>query len=168
MVTQHTRFPNLRDAYSKSGQTPLSTWILYFHTSAEWLSVWALLNKNVHNIDEGAPFFYTKPYIANFALELIVKARIAFSDATFNPRANGHRTSQNIIQYQSVSPILKRVANDSDLIDLIKEYQNTIETRFGETAVQTDSDEEAQIIELVREIRDEMITLTGVSPNIVS
>jgi len=163
-----TRFSNLQTAYEQSGYTPLSPWILYFHASAEWLNVWTLLRDNVDNMSMGGPFFYSKPHVLHFSLELIVKARIAYSDMAFNPKTNSHKTSLNIIQHQSVSPIFRQVAADQNLMNLIREYENTVDTRFGETIVQNDGDDEELTVKLVREIRDEMILMTSVSPLVSS
>ncbi len=160
----NTKFTKLKEAYAQIGATPIKPWVLYFHTSAEWLNVWNLLNNNMDNLEVGGPFFYAKPHVAHFSLELIVKARISYSDSTFVPSANSHHTSRNILQHQAISPIFQEVAANNALLDLIKEYEKTLDTRFGETSVQTKGSDEAQIVNLIRRIRDEMILLTKVTP----
>ena len=63
--------------------------------------------------------------------------------------------------YEIKIPIFSEIAQNQKLFDLIKEYEKTLDTRFGETAVQLEGTDTKLMLETVHRLREEMTKRTG-------
>jgi hypothetical protein len=101
-------------------------------------------------------FFYVKPWIVSFCLELFIKSITSYEDKSFNSKKYSHAVTKIITDYKDSIPIFKRIANDSALFNLILEYEKTIDTKFGETSVQIDGDDQMKLVRLIHELNNEL------------
>lgn len=150
----------LSTAYAQAHATPGPAWAMYFHAGTEWLQLWQLIDERRYD-DTAGPLFYVEPHVVHFCVELFVKALIIQSEPTFDPKTNGHRTLDNIIQHSSASPLFAKILADKQLAYLVREYEKTVDTRFGETSVQIDGEDTRRMIGLAYEMRVELCGKTG-------
>ena len=139
-------------------------WPMFFHVGTDWLMTWQVLTdlrRDGKNAGLVPSPFYVDNYIVHFCLELFTKSLVDYSVPGFNPKEFSHRTLQYIQKYEFVSPIFAKVTSDADLCALIREYQNTVDTRFGETYVLGEKSDVDKMMSLVYEIRAEICTKTG-------
>lgn len=105
--------------------------------------------------------FYVVPQIAAFCLELYTKTLVAFKITPFDGKKYSHKTTNLLVDYKDKVPFLRFITDDNELMKLIKEYENTIDTKYAETYVQSDSEDRQKIIDSAMKIRQEILKLTG-------
>ncbi len=140
---------------------PKTEWSQFPIAGDAWLESLRILIDNKKQISWGV--FYVIPQIVAFCLELFVKAIAAHEDVSFDAKTYRHKTNEILINYASRISLFKKLLNDKTLMNLIKEYQKTIDTRFGGTYVSIDGDDQQKIIDTVYELRREMYRRTKVS-----
>lgn len=134
-------------------------WSNYFRAGDAWLQSLQVLDDNKKQIGWGV--FYVKPWIVSFCLELFIKAIVSHENNSFNGKDYSHETSKIIKKYASKISLLEKILKDKKLMVLIKEYEKTLDTKFGETYVSIKGDDQNRIIDTVDEIRSEMCRRTG-------
>ena len=150
MKTKFTKF-------SDSDHIP--NWSNFFRAGDSWLQSLQVLDDNKDNIGWG--IFYVKPWVVAFCLELFVKSIAAHEDSTFEGKEYYHRTTKIIEKYKNIIPIFEKIFSNHPLFLIMKEYENTIDTKFGETSVSIDGDDQNKLIEMVYELRGEICKRTG-------
>lgn len=149
MKTKFTKF-------TKESNIP--KWESFFTAGDAWLQSLQVLNDNKDDIGWG--IFYVKPWVIAFCLELFVKAIITREDQSFEGKKYSHRTTEIIEKYKNMIPIFEKIFNNHPLFLLIKEHENTIDTKFGETYVSIDGEDQNKLIEVVYELRSEICKKT--------
>lgn len=142
-----------------SKKDSIPKWSNFFTAGDAWLQSLQVLNDNKDSIGWG--IFYVKPWVVSFCLELFVKSIASHEDSTFDGKKYSHRTTEIIKKYKNIIPIFKKIFSDLQLFLLMKEYENTIDTKFGETYVSIDGDDQNKLIEIVHELRSEICKRTG-------
>lgn len=137
----------------------IPTWNNFFRAGDAWLQSLQVLEDNKNQIGWGV--FYVKPWIVAFCLELFVKAIAAHENSSFNGNNYKHETTRILKEYKSKIPIFEKIFEDNQLIELITEYEKTTDTKFGETYVSIDGEDQNRIIETVYELRSEISRRTG-------
>ncbi len=148
MKTKFTKF-------SKENSIP--QWNSFFTAGDAWLQSLQVLND--HKDDIGWGVFYVNPYVVAFCLELFVKAIAAYEDHSFEGKKYFHRTTEIIKKYKKIS-IFKKILNNNSLLLIMKEYESTIDTKFGQTYVSIDGDDQNKLINVVYDLRSEMYKRT--------
>ena len=150
-----TKFPKF------DGSFP-SKWSMFFHTGTEWLQAFQLLEDEKEK-KTGIFLFWVYPHVLYFSLELFVKSLAVHEDSAFDAKKNGfgHSATAIIKAYEIKIPIFSEIAQNQKLFDLIKEYEKTLDTRFGETAVQLEGTDTKLMLETVHRLREEMTKRTG-------
>jgi hypothetical protein len=152
MPTKFSKFP---------GNFP-HNWAKYFHAGTEWLQTFQLL-EDERKKDTGIFLFNVYPHVLYFSLELLVKSLASHEDPSFDAKKHGygHSASKIIKHYGTTIPIFNTIGNDQPLMDLIKEFEKTLDTRFGETTVQLEGADTKLMTDTVYAIRAEMCKRTG-------
>ena len=148
----HTKF-------TKIDKTDFSNWVLWFHAGDAWLNSLEILRDNRDRIFWGV--FYVTPSVVAFCLELFVKSLAAHVDNLFVGKDYPHNTTAIIEKYASSIPVFNKIKTDKHLIKIIKEYEKTKDTRFGETYVSLNGDDQMKLISLIYELRSEICKRTG-------
>jgi predicted DNA-binding protein YlxM (UPF0122 family) len=150
-----TKFPKFDDDFP-------SKWSMFFHVGTEWLQNFQLLDDEREK-PEGIFLFWVYPHVLYFSLELFVKSLASHENAAFDAKKDkfGHSATAIIKAYESKIPLFAKIAQNQKLFDLIKEYEKTLDTRFGETAVQLDRSDTKLMLDTVHELREEMCKRTG-------
>ncbi len=136
-----------------------NSWGSFFHAGSTWLNAFLLLKVDYEK-NPGWFFYYVNPYILCLCLELFIKSLAAHEDPSFKAREYGHDIMGILERYRKI-PLFKKILDDINLIELIKEYKKTIDTRFGETTAQIDGGEATSILATVIALRQEMCVRTG-------
>lgn len=134
-------------------------WSNFFRAGDAWLQSLEVLKKNIEKIGWGV--FYVTPFIIAFCLELFVKAIASHEDNSFNEKAYSHNTDKILKSYSEKISLFKTICKNKKLMLLIKEYQKTIDTKFGETYVSTSGVDQSLIIDTIYELRSEICGRTG-------
>src|SRR5262245_999679 len=139
-----TKFPKLpkEDAHH---------WASFFHSGTEWLQALQLLQSSRDKV--WIP--YVELHILHFCLELFVKALASFHHPEFDAKVErlGHRTADIIEKYKFNVPIFDRISSDNQLMTLIREYQRTVDTRFGGTYIIADAIDANSMLATIRAVR---------------
>lgn len=143
--------------FSKNDE--MQKWSNYFRAGDAWLSSLQILDDNRNESAWGV--FYVNPWVSAFCLELFVKARISFEYIDFDGHRFSHKTTNIIRNFENEIPIFQKIYRNNNLFNLIKEFENTKDTKFGETSVSLDGNDQKKIIDTVYELRDEMCKITG-------
>jgi len=149
-----TKFTKLPDSTPK--------WVQFFHAGTEWLQTFEMLEAEMKK-ETGVILFWVYPHVLYFSLELFVKSLASHVDPTFDARKGGfgHSAAGIIDTYKTTIPIFKEISEDEDLFYLIKEYEKTLNTRFGETSVQIEGSDNQLVINSVYKLREEISKRTG-------
>jgi len=134
-------------------------WARFFHAGDIWLGCLDLLKKYRDEVPWGV--FYAEPFLLSFSLELFVKALVAYEEKTFTKKNQHHFTSKLIIEYQDKISVLKEIANDKSLIDIIIEYEKSVDVKYMETSVELNGDEVKLLLDIVYKLRNDMCKRTG-------
>ncbi len=145
--------------FTKISSNEIPSWDNFFRAGDAWLESLEVLNDNKNSIGWGV--FYVRPSIVAFCLELFVKAIAAHEDKSFNGKKYRHHTTDILDDYKNKISIFFKISNNSELVGLIKEFEKTIDTKFGETYVSTNDNDQQKIIETVYELRKEICKRTG-------
>ncbi len=148
-----TKFPKLDKKFIN--------WSTFFHAGTEWLEIFEILDKET-NKQYGFISFYAYPYILYFSLELFVKSLAKYEDCTFDAKKDGflHSVTDIFVKYKDI-PFFFEIIQNHKLFNLIKEYEKTLNTRFGETAVQINGLDTKLVLETVYKLRGEICKKTG-------
>lgn len=139
----------------------LPVWASFYHAGTDWLNVYEF---HKQHRDNGIPsFMVIDPFIAGLTLELFVKSMAAYHDPTFNPRDYRHQTSKILENYKDKSEIFTEIVNDTELMELIREYQKTVSSRYGTIGGMIPYAEQEKIIATGFQIRQEISKLTKLS-----
>ena len=137
---------------------PISTieqWILFRTAGSAWMETLNLLENNKHEIPW--TMFYVKPWVVSFCIELFIKSIAAHQDKMFNGKKYSHNVTGIIGDYEKSIPTFHKILNDKKLFNLITEYEKTIDTKFGETSINIDGDEQVKLIRLIYDLEKEVI-----------
>jgi hypothetical protein len=150
-----TQFPKFTDNFP-------AKWTMYFHVGTEWLQTFQLL-EDERQKNTGIFLFWVYPHTLYFSLELFVKSLASHENSSFDAKKDGygHSATGIINAYSSAIPIFNNIANNQKLMNLIQEYEKTVDTRFGETAVQLDRADTKLMLDTIHELREEMSKRTG-------
>jgi hypothetical protein len=151
-----TKFPKFQEDFPKK-------WGMLFHAGTDWLQVFQLLEVERQK-PTGIFLFWVYPHVLYFSLELFVKSLASYENSAFNAKKDGfgHSATKIIKAYKKI-PAFNKIYKNKKLFDLIKEYEKTLDTRFGDTSVQMDRTETNLIIQTVYELREEMCKRTGLN-----
>lgn len=136
-------------------------WARFFHAGTEWLQVYELLKEESIKKDVRIIALYVYSYALGIATELFVKSIVARKDPSFNPKRFNHNTADLINAYSSNIPILDTIAKNNKLMELIKSYEDTVDTKFGDTTISIEGKDEQMVLDNVYKIRAEMCKITG-------
>jgi hypothetical protein len=142
----------MRTKFSKLGNHPIPLWSQYLGGADAWLFTYQTLDDHPNEIGWG--MFYVKPYALAFTLELYVKAIVAYSDTSFNAKSFSHKTSEIISAYSNKIDVLKELSDDHELMDIIKEYEKTIDVKFGEMSVAIYGEDTKRLEDTVYKLRE--------------
>lgn len=137
----------------------ISNWDNFFRAGDAWLQSLQVLEDSKNQIGWGV--FYVKPWIIAFCLELFVKAIAAHKDNSFNGNDYNHKTTKILEDYEFKIPVFEKIFKNKELIGLIKEYEKTSDTKFGETYVSINGSDQNKIVNTVYELRSEICKRTG-------
>lgn len=135
-------------------------WSCYFHAGDSWLEIlqWFIDNKERVN---GWSIFYVKPWIVSFCLELYSKSIVSYLDKDSNVRIYQHETSKLLSDFADKISLFSRILENGEIVSLIREYEKTVNTKYGETVMLIDGDDQNKLINLVYELREEACRLIG-------
>jgi len=153
LKTKFVKFSSIKDVH-------YSQWSQFFIAGDSWLEVLQILIDNKDKLYFGR--FYVTPTIVTFCLELYVKTLVS----NLNPLINfkivyKHRIVDIIKDFSDQIPIFNKLIEQEELINLIREFQNTIDARYGQTAVTLNGDDQIKLIDLIYELRNEICKITG-------
>lgn len=151
---------NTKTAFAKFEDDFPKEWMKFSVAGDAWLETLQLLIDNRDN--SGSTIFYVEPSVIALALELFVKALVAHEDETFNAKGFSHATSKIINAYADRIPLLNTIKNDGELMSSIREYEKTMDVKYGEMSIRIGDDRE-KLIDTVFEIRAEMYKRTSVN-----
>ena len=114
-----------------------------------------------NHLGTGWGVFYVEPTIVALCIEMYSKALASNLDGTFRATDFGHNSKKLIVEYQNRLPLFARIAADAEMMDLIAEYQKTMDVKYGEMYVKAPKSEQAQLIALIHELREELCGRTG-------
>jgi len=144
--------------FSKGGHIP--KWRQYFTGAGAWLEVLEILMDNKDRLTWGR-FYAVQPTIM-FCVELYIKAIASYTHKKIKASDYGHDTVKVLNDLSDKIFIFKKIKQNDKLFGLIKEYQKTIyNTRFGETSVSINGEDEAFMIKLAYDLNKEMCVLSG-------
>ena len=130
-------------------------WTRFFYAGTDWLILCEMLKEEREKI-EGKILFNVFPFATGITIELFVKSIVSYEDSSFNPQNKCYRhcTTNIIKDYKNKIPVLCEISNDSHLMKLIKSYEDTIDTKFGDTAISINGDDEKKVIDTAFKIRE--------------
>jgi len=134
-------------------------WSSFYHAGTAWINTYEFLKE--HSEEMASDFMIVDPFIAGLAIELNVKAMAAFHDPLFNPRNYSHDTVKILKEYAPKITLFQEIVNDDSLLMIIKEYQKTVNSRYGTIGGMIPSDEQRRLIDAAYRIRGAMSSLTG-------
>lgn len=137
----------------------IPVWSLYFHAADAWLTSLQTLMDNY--LEAGAAVFYVEPTMVALCIEMYAKSLARHFDNTFQAKSFSHDSQRIITTYQNDLPVFARIANDALLMELIGEYQKTINVKYGEMYVKAPKSEKQLLIDVIFELRDEICQRTG-------
>ena len=138
-------------------------WRQFLSAGTEWIDAYEILQNYKKQNLRVVAVFCVPSFALSMSIECVVKALVSFHDNSFEPFKYGHSTSGIIKDYASVVPILHKISKDILLLNLIKEYENTLNTKFGATYVQMDGAEAEFLLKTACDIRGEVLKASGVS-----
>lgn len=152
----------MKTKFTKFDKSFPDKWSMFFHAGTEWLQLFQLL-EDERKKETGLFLFWVYPHVLYFSLELFIKSLASYENPAFNAKKDGfsHSATAIIINYRNVVSIFDEIFQNQNLFNLIKEYEKTLDTRFGETAVQLDGNETNLIIEIIYKLREDMTKRTG-------
>ena len=160
-MTTITAFPQMA-----FGPTDIPKWIFYFSAGAQWLRTYEIV-RDLKNADRNPDWlYYVEPHALYFAIELFVKAFAAKQNPNFNARADknangkriGHSATSIIEEYRARVPTFDVIAKNQRLFNLIKTYEGTLNTRFGETAVSMEGSDTTLLFDTAESLWNEIET----------
>jgi hypothetical protein len=123
-----------------------------------WLVSYSALARNGGSTTAiGWGVFYVLPFMLSFCLELFVKALVGYENPGFSAKKANHGTAE-LIRSNIHIPVLATIAGDTDLMELIEEYDKVKDIKYGELGVMIDGDEQQQVLAAVLAIRAELET----------
>lgn len=140
-------------------ESNIPKWNNFFRAGDAWLESLQVLDDNKKQIGWGV--FYVKPWIVFFCLELFIKAVVSHEDNSFSGVKYRHKITKIIENYASRISLLDKIFNNEKLMKLLEEYERTVDTKFGETYVSIDGNDQNRIIDKIYEIRSEMCRRIG-------
>lgn len=139
--------------------TNLPSWWSFFSAGDAWLQTYYVIEDNKDKIYTGV--FWVKPWVVAFCLELMVKGIASFYDIQFDGHKYMHHTSRIICDYAGEIDIFQDLSHDSSLMEIIRMYEKTIDTKYAETGGNGDGDEQQRLVDLIHSLRAELSKLTG-------
>lgn len=150
----NTRFSDIHQA-----MPTMSLWSSFYHAGTAWMYTYEFLKGQP--VGAASDFMIVDPFIANLVMELNVKAMAAFHDPLFNPRKYSHNTVKILKDYATKIILFQEIVNDDSLIMIIREYQKTVDSRYGTIGGMIPSDEQRRLVDTAYRIRRAMSALTG-------
>lgn len=149
-----TQFPKIGDEFPDK-------WPQYFHAGSDWLYTVLVLDENARG--DGRFVFYVYPHALYFSLELLVKSLAAYVNPEFDARKEklNHSVTKIVEKYKSDIPLFEKIYSDTALMALIREFEKTFDTRFGETYIQTNRADMNIVLNTACEVRAEMCARTN-------
>jgi hypothetical protein len=149
----YTGFSRINDLKPKEQTTR------FFWAGDAWLqSLQVILN---NRLEIGMGNIYVIPPIMVFCLELYVKAFAAFKDPFFEGKQFLHKITKILSVYSDKIPYFEKIKNDEMSFKLIQEYEKTIDTKFGQTNVKIDKDEQNKMLFIIYDLRNEYCKICG-------
>lgn len=136
-------------------------WRQFLSAGTEWIDAYVTLKNYSKQNHAAVAIFYAPPFALSMSLECITKALASYYDISFDPFKYGHQTSKIITDYAPNIPLFESISRDEGLIELIKEYQNTLDTKFGGTYVVFDGEEAKLLLDVVCNMRTEVLNVSG-------
>jgi hypothetical protein len=152
----------VKSKFTKFNDTFPPLWRQFLSAGTEWIDTYETLQNYKKQNMNAVAIFYAPPFALSMSMECLVKALASFYDSTFDPFKYRHRTSDVIKDYASIIPLFDKISKNSFLIDLIKEYENTLDTKFGGTYVQMDRAEAEVLLNTACDIRAKVLKVSGV------
>lgn len=152
----------MKSKFTKFNATFPRLWRQFLSAGTEWIDAYETLQNYKKQNMKAVAIFYAPPFALSMSMECLVKALASFHDETFDPFKYRHRTSDVIRDYAPTIPIFDTISKDNFLMDLIKEYENTLDTKFGGTYVQMDGAEAESLLNTACDIRAEVLQVSGV------
>ena len=153
----------MKSKFTKFNATFPPLWRQFLSAGTEWIDAYETLQNYRKQNMNAVALFYAPPFALSMSIECVVKALASFHDSLFDPFKYSHRTSDVIKDYALTIPVFNTISKDSFLIDLIKEYENTLDTKFGGTYVQMDGAESESLLGVACKIRTEVLKISGVN-----
>ncbi|MGQ4615183.1 hypothetical protein [Nocardia sp. R7R-8] len=122
----------------------------YYHSGEEWLACLHVLMDNRDERHRG--LFTVEPFMLSMSLELLAKAHAAQCDSEFDAKSYRHATSRVIEDYKDRVPTFDSISSDTDLMALIKEYEKTVDARYGEMYMSLSGPETERLIDAAHEM----------------
>lgn len=131
-------------------------WARFFHAGTDWFMLCEMLEEERKKPGSVLTLFYVWPFATGITIELFVKSIVSYEDKTFNPQKKcyNHSTTNIINDYKSKIPVLDEISKDFHLMKIIKSYEGTIDTKFGDTAISVNGDDERKIMDAAFKIRE--------------
>lgn len=137
---------------------------MYFFAGEQRLSTYVLVRDAQRNDQNPQLLFRVEPHALYFALELFVKALATKSNPKFNSKTDkgaggnimGHSATSIINEYKNIVHSFYEIANNNKLMELIRIYEGTLDTRFWETAVQMDWVDTNLLYNTINKLREEI------------
>ncbi len=151
-----SKFEKINDSFP-----PL--WRQFLSAGTEWIDAYETLrNCRDENPLSTLAVWYVPPFAVSMGVECMVKALASIYDMDFNPKKYSHRTHEIIKKYSPVIPLFASVQENNSLINLIQEFEKTLDTKFGGTYVHMDGMEAEKLLDIATELREEVLRITGV------
>ncbi len=139
----------------------MDNWSYFFHAADQWREAWLIMQEDKSK--NNSWLFYVESHILYFSLELFIKSIISYHINDFDAKKEllGHSATKIINKYKNIVSIFNKIDTNKVLVNLIKEYENTLSTRFGDTGAMCDGGDEKLIIDTIDELREYMCRQTG-------
>ncbi len=136
---------------------------MFFHVGTEWLQTFLILKDEREKKGSRLISFWVYPHALYFSMELFTKSLAAHKNLKFDAKKEGlgHSVTKIISFYENKISVFAEIAQNKRLFELIREYENTLDTRFGETAVQMDRFDTDLMLETVYKLKKEICNQTG-------
>lgn len=134
---------------------------MFAHAAADYWRASEIIKKE--NKGSGVLFtFYVEMPLMHMALELMLKAIIAFNDEKFTAKKYKHKTSILINNYSDKIKSLKLIKNDSEKMKLLEDLENAWESiRYAECAFSYDGEDIELFDEIMSELYDDYSKISG-------
>ena len=152
--TAFPKIPHIKEHHS-------SKWIFYFHAGLQWLETYKLVRDNN---DLPHSLWFVESHTLYFSIELFIKSWAAKENPSFNAQIDkdssgktiGHRATAIIEEYKEKIPELNSLYKNKYLFNLIKIYEGTLVTRFGETSVAINGDDTKLLYETGNQLANDL------------